>query len=1021
MPIRINLHSVLLLGVLFLTPLFSFADTHTMVNSGAWNVAGNWSPAAIPAIADNVIIPSGKNCTGIGTTARTCATLQVDGSLSVSGRNLTVTNTISGTGSITVTGRTFTIGGGSFSGTITVSSSTSSAFIISTGTTFTNNGTITVNYIMRTNGTLINNNIIDNNNNSQVYGTITNNGTYNENYLTKLYNSTSLITNNSGKNFTISTTGQLYLYWGTFINDGTLTNNCPISLGFPGILIDVAATLTNNNSLINNGTLSNYTGIIDNYGTITNNDTIRNLSTSSGSGQINIYSGSTLDNNCKIHNSYYNTSIFSFITINSGGTLNNNGIVKNLGGYIDVFGTLTNNGTYLEWGVTRLQNGSVFTNNANRCIYTDTYLIGGSYYIGIIYILSGATLTNNGTIQNNSGDTDPGPPLNILWYGILTDGTGGTINNNDTINNNGIMYLDAGAVYNNNSIFNENSFTVFDNSTCNNYGTYNENFETFLENGCTFNNKSGANVNISASSLFCFNGTTAGTLTNDNGGTVTNMGVGSLQGLYLAIASAAITNNGTIIDQGNILNNGTITNNSVFDYYMTTGSITGSNLFTYGSSGTLIYHGSTAQTTSNYEFISGGVPNVTINNNSGSGVVLHDSRTVSLLLTLSDGPLNLNENTLTITNSAGNAVTRTSGYILSDYLDKSFNSKVQWNIGSTTGAHEFPFGLDVSNYIPFTFNLTSGGPIGNVTISTYEAGTSSTTASDVYNNRPTIVTNLDGEAGTGNPGNAENIVKRFWNIEPSGSGTATITFSYPEEEIPVNDEITNDMWAQRYITASNSWDAPLASQSSNTSLNTVTVTGVTAFSPWAISRRNFYLPVELINFNAICNESDVDIFWSTVSETNNDFFTVEKSKDAYNFEPVAFVDGAGNSNELLQYSTNDFEPFEGISYYRLKQTDFNGQYTYSDIVPVNYFNDNNTSISWWQEGSILNLNIQSSYVGEGMIDVYDYSGKLVLCKNIFSENSQIIISFETSNYKSGIYILKFELNGKQYVKKVVIV
>lgn len=95
------------------------------------------------------------------------------------------------------------------------------------------------------------------------------------------------------------------------------------------------------------------------------------------------------------------------------------------------------------------------------------------------------------------------------------------------------------------------------------------------------------------------------------------------------------------------------------------------------------------------------------------------------------------------------------------------------------------------------------------------------------------------------------------------------------------------------------------------------------------------LPIELLSFNAERVNKEVDLFWSTAMEINNDYFSLERSADAINFECLGHVDGAGNSQAQLNYTYIDENPLTGVSYYRLKQTDFNGNYKYSNIVAVN--------------------------------------------------------------------------------------
>ena len=90
-----------------------------------------------------------------------------------------------------------------------------------------------------------------------------------------------------------------------------------------------------------------------------------------------------------------------------------------------------------------------------------------------------------------------------------------------------------------------------------------------------------------------------------------------------------------------------------------------------------------------------------------------------------------------------------------------------------------------------------------------------------------------------------------------------------------------------------------------------------------------------MSFIAVARDNNrVELDWITSLEIKNDYFTIEKSHDENEWEKVLTVDGAGNSTNLLLYSAVDYNPFEGISYYRLKQTDYEGESSYSDAVTV---------------------------------------------------------------------------------------
>jgi type IX secretion system substrate protein len=96
------------------------------------------------------------------------------------------------------------------------------------------------------------------------------------------------------------------------------------------------------------------------------------------------------------------------------------------------------------------------------------------------------------------------------------------------------------------------------------------------------------------------------------------------------------------------------------------------------------------------------------------------------------------------------------------------------------------------------------------------------------------------------------------------------------------------------------------------------------------------LPVDLVSFNGTIKENKAELAWTTVAEINNDYFTIEKSSDGITFRDCAKIEGAGNTTSVRDYRYDDLHPAEGINYYRLKQTDFNGRTEYFEILSVNF-------------------------------------------------------------------------------------
>lgn len=94
------------------------------------------------------------------------------------------------------------------------------------------------------------------------------------------------------------------------------------------------------------------------------------------------------------------------------------------------------------------------------------------------------------------------------------------------------------------------------------------------------------------------------------------------------------------------------------------------------------------------------------------------------------------------------------------------------------------------------------------------------------------------------------------------------------------------------------------------------------------------LPVQLVTFDAKLNGYVVDLCWTTATETNNAYFTIQRSADALNWTDILEQDGAGTCNIYNTYKATDSHPLRGLSYYRLRQTDYDGKRTYSEIRVV---------------------------------------------------------------------------------------
>jgi uncharacterized repeat protein (TIGR01451 family) len=96
------------------------------------------------------------------------------------------------------------------------------------------------------------------------------------------------------------------------------------------------------------------------------------------------------------------------------------------------------------------------------------------------------------------------------------------------------------------------------------------------------------------------------------------------------------------------------------------------------------------------------------------------------------------------------------------------------------------------------------------------------------------------------------------------------------------------------------------------------------------------LPIELLSFTPEVKPDRIDLLWTTGTEINNDYFTLERSRDMYGWDILGFVQGAGNSSIPLNYTFSDLQPLDGLAYYRLKQTDFDGKFEYFGPIAAHY-------------------------------------------------------------------------------------
>jgi hypothetical protein len=176
------------------------------------------------------------------------------------------------------------------------------------------------------------------------------------------------------------------------------------------------------------------------------------------------------------------------------------------------------------------------------------------------------------------------------------------------------------------------------------------------------------------------------------------------------------------------------------------------------------------------------------------------------------------------------------------------------------------------------------------------------------------------------------------------------------------------------------------------------------------------LPIELLSFDAKLNtKKTVDLNWITLSERDNDYFTVEKSIDGISWSNNGTLAGTGTTEITQYYHLEDFSPVIGMNYYRLKQTDFNGNSITSETKNIELFPDHEILV--FPNPANDKISIMSKNISEHSVQIIDNLGNIVSVDLIVKE--QNLIEVNTSHLANGVYYINI-LDGINPVKKLFI-
>jgi hypothetical protein len=173
------------------------------------------------------------------------------------------------------------------------------------------------------------------------------------------------------------------------------------------------------------------------------------------------------------------------------------------------------------------------------------------------------------------------------------------------------------------------------------------------------------------------------------------------------------------------------------------------------------------------------------------------------------------------------------------------------------------------------------------------------------------------------------------------------------------------------------------------------------------------LPIELLFFNATCNKESIFFNWSTASETNNHFFQIQASENLIVWENIGIVNGNGNTNQVIEYNFLWSIVQPQFKYFRLKQQDFNGDVSFSDVI----FKDCNISpsnefeiIYVYNENGETTIFVQHPSRSDGIFEIFDASGRLIEQSIHMLSKGKSSIQLNSKSWARGIYFIKLTTN-----------
>jgi hypothetical protein len=276
-----------------------------------------------------------------------------------------------------------------------------------------------------------------------------------------------------------------------------------------------------------------------------------------------------------------------------------------------------------------------------------------------------------------------------------------------------------------------------------------------------------------------------------------------------------------------------------------------------------------------------------------------------------------------------------------------------------------------------------------------------------------------GSSGT-NTFNSSQSVASTWDVAVGNEPTSGRSVSFSWQSAFDNVTTSSNKFQDYIFNSGPGWTALGSSQflaAVGPPRQTASVTTTKLTDTFTVTDNTQTLPIELISFSAQPTFSAVNLFWKTVSEKNNDFFVLERMTTGNEFKAIAQLKGAGNSLTELSYFVVDEKPNVGVNYYRLKQVDFDGKFTYSKVISADFNGKVNDEVTIYPNPSDGILNFEN--LNEDATVFLNDSRGLVLFSRTVKVDAPSVHLMEY-NLAAGIYFVRIINSKGSQVKKLMI-